>query len=353
MQYWDMHKYHKCYNCGIKGHIAQDCCKVCPNCHNIHQGPFCFYLLLKYLKGLKKVLLKNQLADSSKLLRDMEVLKKKIINKELEIRGLPRDNLCISRAAEFQYKSKKVGRVEKIEFKLKMLKAESTQLESNIWQRQNFYDKIYGKILGGSSNPAAKRWDVIQDEIKEMEFRLQNTTLIGKINIHFNEPLFEESNKIILYRGKLNKELSQVEHKIKSNQKKFKNVARLNITQNQLNKKLEVMNKMQSAVETLQIEKEELERNLLYLKKEKEYIQASIKEEFKEKYLEKKNAYYQKANSKVEAIKEKYHAKVDKFYQIVQDISSALKKNKKHRRGQRRYISLEQVSDPETGQILN
>jgi hypothetical protein len=327
MQYWDTHKYHKCYKCGIKGHIAQDCHKVCIKCHNIHNGPFCFYLLLKYLKDLKGTIKKNSISDAGKLIRDMEVAKKKLIKANLL--EVPKQTLSVSHPMEITFKARSATRVEKLEFKIKRINAEIDQIRSNR-EDESFYNKIFGKKKGfWEWAKAGSREEELWQELETAEVTLKNTRLRGKVNITCNPCLMEESNPVVIYRQKQQEALNKIEEEIKKNKYKIRNAARINLSQKYLNQKIQLAEKLSSAIETLKIEKEDLERSLRYNKKEKEYIQAQLKEQSKEAYLEKKEKYYQKMLNVSAILKQKYQKKVSRFYEIVQDMSGALKEMKK------------------------
>lgn len=281
-------------------------------------------MLLKYLKDLKKDIRKNSISDIGKLLRDLEVRKKKMI--EANLKEIPKQTLKIEHAVVYQLKARKATRIEKLEYKEKMLNNEINQINENLEkeEKEGFYSKIFGKKLGlFKTSDAAKRSMDLYQELETVKLTMAKTRLTGKVTVQNNKCYFEESNPVIKFRDQQLKELKKVEDEIKKNNKRIRNAARLNVSQKYLNEKLNLFNKLTGAIETLQIEKEDLQRNLQYIKKEKNYIQAQMKEEFKETYLKKKDAYYQKMLNIQQSIKDKYQEKVSKFYEIVEDMSAA------------------------------
>jgi hypothetical protein len=287
------------------------------------------------LKDLKKAVKRNHITDMGKLLRDMEVAKKRIV--ENNLKNLPKQTLEISRPVEYNYKARRATRVEKLNFKIQSLKAEQQQLEKNLYQEEGFYNKIFGKmkLFKGSNmlrsvheeSKAGIRLSKVYDEIRQAESTLDQTRLTGTVTLMNGPALYQESNPVVLYRDQQLKELKNIEEEIKRNQNKVRNAARLNVPKKFLEEKLALANKLVESIEILKIEKEEEARSLQYLKKEHKYIEAELranaKDEFKKTYLKKKDQYYAKMQNITEDLKEKYRRKVSKFYRIVEEMSAA------------------------------
>jgi hypothetical protein len=77
--YWLKHRKQLCYRCRRKGHLANDCDKICPLCENLHSTPVCLHELNKIFdKILKRI---DQIDQQEKVLQAHEEALK-ILNKE-------------------------------------------------------------------------------------------------------------------------------------------------------------------------------------------------------------------------------------------------------------------------------
>lgn len=76
--YWRRHRHHKCYNCGMYGHLAKDCDNICPMCGNWHNSKVCIRSLTKLYKKIYNKI-------SSNILKDPEAIMKYIDETELKI----------------------------------------------------------------------------------------------------------------------------------------------------------------------------------------------------------------------------------------------------------------------------
>lgn len=78
IKYWRVHKSHRCYKCGYKGHIAADCAQICHYCFNKHSKGICIFKLDGFCSDLlRKLDSLQKLPTKAQLELDVEKLKEK------------------------------------------------------------------------------------------------------------------------------------------------------------------------------------------------------------------------------------------------------------------------------------
>jgi hypothetical protein len=166
--YWRKHRYHKCYKCGVYGHIAIDCSNICQLCGNLHNKTVCVYSLVELYRKINKKITREIIRDPEEINRfverkrmeitlknseeQREVIKEKLVRKpeKKKVKIVKYIDLGITTPCSYQYQPPL-----KEEDKLDKMMKELNQHET-LEVLQIRLDNILNRIQKFGNNPKEK-----------------------------------------------------------------------------------------------------------------------------------------------------------------------------------------------------
>jgi hypothetical protein len=337
--YWRKHRYHKCYKCGVYGHIAIDCSNICQLCGNLHNKTVCVYSLVELYRKINKKLTREIIRDPEEITRfverkrmeitlknseeQREVIQEKIVRKpEKKIVKIKKyTNLGITTPCSYQYKppqDKLKEMLHKME-DTETLEVLQIRLDNILKRIQNF-----GKIP--KEKLSKKRLIETRQALMNKILNKQKETTVN--NGNNGKGIITEQQKIVkLEKWKPRTETIVVIKKMKVQEKKLltKKTQELQILEEKLKKKINLNKKWITDYEAFHAQKRDL------IKMEQQEEQAKQRLNKITKTIDKKfenlknkqariNEKYDRINKAYKELKEKKQSFYNKKEQIYRDI---------------------------------